>query len=96
MSWKTSWKRRGFRGPKYIIRNNRKPLTKMTEPEKLSLATSLIARANAILGSVDLAWVNDKGKLNEFTDLRLQLGKIAQSLNQLAITTASEVKKEGE
>ena len=96
MSWKTSWKRKNFKGPKYIIRNNRKPLTKMTEPEKLSLATSLIARANAVLGSVDLAWVNDKGKLNEFTELRLQLGKIAQSLNQFAIVSANEVQKRGE
>jgi hypothetical protein len=96
MSWKNSWKRRGFRGPKYVIRSDRKPLMKMSEPEKLSLATSLIARANAVLGSVDLAWINDKGRLNEFVELRLQLGKIAQSLNQLSITTASEVKKEGE
>jgi type II secretory pathway component PulC len=96
LSYRYFGRKRPFKGPKYIIRNNRKPLTKMSEPEKLSLATSLIVKANAILGSVDLAWINDKGKLSEFTDLRLQLGKIAQSLNQLSITTASEVKKEGE
>ena len=84
-----------FRGPKYIIRSNkdRKPLSKMTEQEKIALATSLIARSNAILGYVDLAWLKEKNAIDTFNNARLQLAEIARTLNSLAITQASEMKQ---
>ena len=77
------------RGRKYF----RRPLTKMTDQEKIALATSLLARANTILGSVDLKYVNDRGKLTEFNAIRLQLSDIARRLNELSLMTTNEVKQ---
>ena len=77
-------------------KKNFKPLSKMTDPEKIALATSLIARSNSILGHVDLAWLKEKNAIDNFNNIRLQLSEIARTLNNLAITQASEMKQEGE
>ena len=88
------FKRKRFKRPKYIIRSNkdRRPLSKMTEQEKIALATSLIARSNAILGYVDLAWLKEKNAIDSFNNIRLQLSEIARTLNNL-VTQASEMKQ---
>jgi len=90
--------KRKFRGPKYIIRSNKntKPLSKMSETEKIALAISLLSRCNAILGRVDLAWLKEKNALETFNNARLQLSEIARTLNGLTITRASEISQTGE
>jgi len=97
MSYKFSKRKRLQKSyPRQNTKKNLKPLSKMTEQEKIALATSLIARSNAILGYVDLAWLKEKNAIDTFNSARLQLAEIARTLNSLAITQASEIKREGE
>jgi hypothetical protein len=91
------FKSRKYKGPKYIIRNkSAKPLSKMSETEKIALAVSLLSRCNAILGRVDLAWLKEKNALDDFNNMRLQISEISRKLNVLTLTKASEIKQEGE
>jgi hypothetical protein len=91
------FKSRKYKKPKYIIRSNKntKPLSKMSETEKIALAVSLLSRCNAILGRVDLAWLKEKNALDDFNNIRLQISEISRKLNALTLTKASEL-QEGE
>jgi len=86
-----SYKRNKTKNKSYR-RYNRKPLT---NEDKVRIATRYLAKADRMIGWLDVTWLNEKGVVADVANLRIQIANLMTELSKLLQQGEKSEQREG-